>query len=423
MDIKITHPARGGTIAAIASKSQAHRLLICSALAHEPSHIVCRETSDDIDATARCLCALGARIERDGSGFDVKPIPRPVTGERMLDCGESGSTLRFMLPVACALGAGATFLMSGRLPSRPLSPLYEELAGHGCALSPVGKSPLYTSGHLTGGRFMIPGNISSQFISGLLLALPLAGTDSLIEIGGTVESGPYIDMTLSAVKTFGVRVKENAGSFTVPGNQRYTAPGALTVEGDWSNAAFWLAQGAIRSEDMTVTGLDTSSPQGDKAIVGFLMRFGARVEVKGDAVTVSRGGLKGVDIDAGDTPDLVPVLAAVAAVSDGRTFITNADRLRIKESDRLKTVTKTLSALGADIAETHDGLIINGKPQLQGGVVSSCGDHRIAMSAAVVSTACREPVTIKNAQAVSKSYPGFFSDFSALGGAFEELRH
>ena len=421
MDITITRPAQGGTIRAIASKSQAHRLLIGAALAHNPTRIRCAETSDDIDATVRCLAALGAEIEYDGSVFDIAPIPRPVLGERKLDCGESGSTLRFMLPVACALGAGATFHMGGRLPSRPLSPLYEELNGHGCALSAAGKSPLYTGGHLTGGRYLIPGKISSQYISGLLLALPLLEEDSLIEVGGKVESRPYIDMTLAVLKTFGIGIKTNTHSFTVPGNQRYTTPGTLTVEGDWSNAAFWLALGAVGEEGIAVTGLDASSPQGDKAILTLLERFGARVTADGGTVTVSRGDLHGIDIDAGDTPDLVPVLAAVAAVSAGRTVISNAGRLRLKESDRLATVAGTLTALGADITETDDGLVIDGKPMLQGGIVRSYGDHRIAMTAAVVSTACSKPVTIQQAETVAKSYPGFFEDLTVLSGAFEEV--
>ena len=421
MNIKITKPASGGTIGAIASKSQAHRLLIGSALASSPTRLICSETSEDIDATTRCLTALGAQISYNGSAFEVTPIPRPVTGEHALDCGESGSTLRFMLPVACALGAGATFHMHGRLPSRPLSPLYEELAGHGCALSMKGKTPLYTGGQLSGGRYLIPGNISSQFISGLLLALPILSEDSLIEIGGVIESKPYIDMTLSVLKTFNINIKSNAHSFTVPGCQHFISPGTHRVEGDWSNAAFWLAYGAIGSEPVTVTDLDPNSPQGDKTILEFLKRFGAQIDMRGDTVTVSPGKLQGINIDAGDTPDLVPVLAAVATVSEGRTVISNANRLRIKESDRLKTVTEMLSALGADISETEDGLIIDGKAQLHGGVVSACGDHRIAMTATVISTACRETVTIQEAQAVRKSYPGFFSDFAAMGGSFEEL--
>lgn len=435
MTITITKPIRGGTVGAIASKSQAHRLLICAALSPGESRVVCSESSADIEATVRCLDALGAHINYVSGGFNVRPIRAPVVGERVLDCGESGSTLRFMLPVACALGVDAAFHMGGRLPSRPLSPLYEELISHGCALSPQGMNPLHTSGQLSGGRFTIPGNISSQFFSGLMFALPLLAVDSQIRIIGTLESRPYIDMTVAALNEFGIAVKSDENCYRIKGNQRYTAKETVSVEGDWSNAAFWLCAGAIgaarlgdgrqasASSDnaVTVTNLKPDSLQGDKSILTILERFGARVIYGTDSVTVSRGSLKGIDIDAGDTPDLVPILAAVASVADGKTMIYNAERLRIKESDRLKTVTETLRTLGADITETKDGLIVIGKNQLTGGMVSSHGDHRIAMTAAIVSAACRDMVTIEEAEAVSKSYPGFFKDFAALGGNTEEV--
>ncbi|SHH93840.1 3-phosphoshikimate 1-carboxyvinyltransferase [Sporobacter termitidis DSM 10068] len=420
MTVTITKPITGGAVGAIASKSMAHRLLICAALASAPSSVVCAETSADIDATAGCLTALGARIDFDGGVFRVVPIPRPVAGERTLAVGESGSTLRFMLPVACALGADASLTMAGRLPSRPLSPLYEELISHGCAISAPGYNPLRTSGQLTGGKYTIPGNISSQFISGLMFALPLLHGESRIKILGDIESKPYIDMTLAALKEFGVTVKPGRQMYGIAGNQQYASGRTVTVEGDWSNAAFWLCAGAVGSGEITVTGLSTDSLQGDKGVVDILERFGARVRRGGGSVTVSRGALKGIDIDAGDTPDLVPALAAVAAAAEGTTVFRNAGRLRIKESDRLKTVTETLAALGADIAETEDGLVVRGKPRLGGGTVSAHGDHRIAMAAAVVSSVCAGPVTIAGAEAVNKSYPGFFSDFTILGGNYKE---
>lgn len=422
MTSRIVKPVRGGTVSAIASKSQAHRFLIAASLSEASTQIICSETSGDIDATARCLGALGAHIAYENGVFMVSPVGRPVFGERRLDCMESGSTLRFMLPVCCALGAEVSLFMGGRLPSRPLSPLYEELISHGCALSPQGQNPLRVSGQLSGGRYTIPGNISSQYITGLLLALPLLGEDSLIRITGAVESGPYIDMTLAALKAFGVEIRAGEDGFRVRGNQRYKAPVSLCVEGDWSNAAFWLCQGAFSESGVTVTNLDRSSLQGDKAVLKLLERFGAVITFGGHSVTVSRGSLHGIEIDAGDTPDLVPILAAVAAVSTGKTVIRNAARLRIKESDRLATVTETLRALGADITESEDGLVISGKDRLDGGIVSAHGDHRIAMTVAVASAACRGPVTITGAEAVNKSYPGFFKDFAALGGETEEVR-
>lgn len=422
MIVRINKPNLGGSVAAIASKSRAHRLLICAALSGNETRIICSETSADIDATVRCLNALGAEITYTSGAFTVKPVTLPISGVRLLDCGESGSTLRFLLPVACALGACASFQMGGRLPSRPLSPLYEELDLHGCVLSPQGISPLNVSGQLQGGLFKIAGNVSSQFISGLLFALPLVREDSRIELLGAVESKPYIDMTLSALDEFGIVIRQEMNVFQISGNQRYTAKQSVSVEGDWSNAAFWLCAGALGGKSITVTNLNLQSLQGDKNVLSILERFGARLMYGKDSVTVSRGKLRGIDIDAGDTPDLVPVLAAVASVAEGKTMIYNAGRLRIKESDRLKSVTETLGLLGADIAETKDGLVINGKNELMGGTVNAHGDHRIAMTAAIVSAVCSNAVTIQEAEAVNKSYPGFFKDFSALGGTHEEVR-
>jgi 3-phosphoshikimate 1-carboxyvinyltransferase len=446
MDIKITKPVQGGTIGAIASKSQAHRLLISAALSSKESQVVCSETNNDIDATVRCLNALGADIIYESGAFSVRPVTTPVIGERLLDVGESGATLRFMLPISCALGADATFNMSGRLPMRPLTPLYEELNAHGCAFSPQGMNPLRQSGQLKGGNFTIPGNVSSQFISGLLFALPLLNEDSLIKITGELESKPYIDMTISALKEFGIEIKERRHGYIVKGKQRFVPQHTVTVEGDWSNAAFWLCAGAIDhittaagtnweaddetgstrtgkrvSRGVTVTNLALSSLQGDKRVLEILERFGALIEYGYDSVTVQAGDLKGIDIDAGDIPDLVPILAAVASVADGKTTIHHAERLRMKESDRLKTTAETLRLLGADIAQTQDGLVIKGKRQLTGGTIDSHNDHRIAMTAAVASAVCAGPVIIKDAEAVNKSYPGFFRDFTLLGGNTEEV--
>jgi 3-phosphoshikimate 1-carboxyvinyltransferase len=421
MTVTIDSSPQGGTVRAIASKSHAHRLLIAAALSSEPSRILCSESSEDIDATAGCLTALGASVVYKDHSFSVSPIERPVARECRLDCGASGSTLRFMLPVGCALGAAATYYMSGLLPSRPLSPLYEELISHGCALSAQGQNPLHAGGQLKGGRFTVPGNISSQYISGLLLALPLLKEDSIIKITGEAESKPYIDLTLSVLETFGVEALGGDGNYRLRGRQKYVSPGSLQVEGDWSGAAFWLCLGALSSEGFTVTNLAPDSLQGDKCLPEILRRFGARVEQQDRAVTVKKDRLSGLSFDAGDTPDLVPALAAVAAVSEGRTVIRNAGRLRMKESDRLKTVSSVLTALGAAVEETRDGLIIDGKERLAGGTVDAAGDHRIAMMAAVAAAVCDGPVTITGAEAVNKSYPGFYKDYAALGGSVKEI--
>jgi len=447
MNVRITRSIRGGAVRAIASKSGAHRLLICAALADGDTFIICPERSEDIDATARCLQTLGvvARYERDGfavtpvsgreakqyapgaaarygrDGFAVTPVSGLGAKRYALDCGESGSTFRFMLPVCGALGVRAAFYLGGRLPERPMSPLYDEMASHGCTLSEPGISPLVCDGQLTSGNYTLPGNISSQFISGLLFALPILSGDSVIRVTGVLESRPYVDMTLDALRLFGITVMEEEGRvFRVPGGQIYRSPHEITVEGDWSNAAFWLSAGAIGKGAVICKGLNMNSRQGDRAVAGFLERFGASVVCVGDTVTVSPGKLHGIDIDAGDTPDLVPVLAAVAAVAQGKTVIRNAGRLRLKESDRLRAVAASLSGLGADITETEDGLAVIGKNQLAGGQTESFGDHRIAMAAVVVSAACEAPVEIRGAEAVNKSYPGFFNDFDAyLGGEWE----
>jgi len=410
-----------GRVRAIPSKSYAHRLLICSALSDKKTLVKCNGTSEDIDATVRCLNALGAVINRSGSGFEVTPIPLSglVKGS-ILDCGESGSTLRFMLPVACALGADASFRLGGRLPSRPISHLEDALNKHGCALSGQGSEVLGASGQLKAGNFVLPGNVSSQYVSGLLFALPLLEGDSVIEIIGNIESKDYISMTLSALREFGVNIEFDGNLLNIKGGAGYKSPGTAHVEGDWSNAAFWLCAGALGGAGIECRGLNTASIQGDRAVLDILMRFGAEVKRRGDAVMIRPSALHGIEIDARDIPDLVPVLSAVASVADGVTVIKNASRLRIKESDRLHTVSKTLSALGVDIAETEDGLIIKGRERLKGGIVDSCGDHRIAMMAAITSIACTQPVTIENAQAVNKSYPDFFKDFAFLGGKLKE---
>ena len=442
MNIRITKPIQGGSVQAIASKSQAHRLLICAAVcaagAVRETFIACGSRSQDIDATARCLESLGAIVRRTPAGYYVTPISRKKNaGGSVLDCGESGSTLRFLLPVCGALGRTASFIMGGRLPARPLSALYDEMASHGCTLTEPGNSPLNCEGQLTSGTYTLPGNVSSQFISGLLFALPLLPaecnspseirfpTESVIRVTGVLESRPYVDMTLDALRLFGLLISEDDTQrcFRVPGGQTGSSPETVPVEGDWSNAAFWLSAGAIGSGEITCTGLNPESRQGDRAIIELLIRFGAKVTVHNDprrsVCTAASGKLHGIDIDAENIPDLVPVLAAVASVAEGKTTIRNAGRLRIKESDRLRTITDSLSSLGADITETENGLIIIGKKTLKGGETDSYGDHRIAMTAAVLSSVCSSGVTIKNAEAVNKSYPGFFEDFSALGGKSE----
>jgi len=426
MIITVRKPPSGGQIKAIASKSHAQRVLICSALSDKESYIVCSERSDDIDATVGCLNSLGAKIIHDGVGFSVSPILTSDAEKNItVICGESGATLRFLLPVCGALGVPTEFVTKGSLRQRPTSPLLEQLSEQGCEIT-MSKGNISCKGKLQSGEFTLHGNVSSQFISGLLLALPLIDGDSIINVEGKVESLPYINLTLDGLRDFGINVsmrgsKAGRGAvYIVPGPQRYISPGNITVEGDWSNAAAWLTAGALGGEGFTCTGLNLGSSQGDMAIIRQVERFGASVEYGGDSVTVNSAKTRSIQYDTSDTPDLVPMLALLASVSDGETFISNAGRLRLKESDRLHAITETLKILGADISEIHDGLIIRGRESLHGGVVSSFGDHRIVMMAAIASIVCKNPVTIEGAQAVSKSYPGFFDDFKALGGLIEE---
>lgn len=415
MNVTLERKRFGGEVSAIPSKSHAHRLLICAALADNPTVLYCPQTNNDIDATVRCLNALGAKIDYDGARFCVTPIDRTkMLGDVVkLYPGESGSTLRFMVPVVLALGVNAKFYMEGRLPSRPMSPLREALIEHGAVLSEAGSNPLSVSGKLTGGDFTFDGGVSSQFTTGLLLALPLLNERSTVTLTGKVESRPYIDLTLASMKSFGVIPEDEGNRFTVEPAD-YISPTALTVEGDWSNGAFMLSAGAFSEVGVTVKGLDVNSTQGDREVLSIIGRFGADCEIDGDCITVKKNTLRGIEIDASDIPDLVPVLSCVAAVACGTTIIKNCGRLRLKESDRLATVSEMLGSLGADVRINGDCLIINGKEKLTGGTVQAHNDHRIAMSAATLSCMCENGITIVGAEAVNKSYPTFFADFEKI---------
>ena len=366
-----------------------------------------------MDATAECLRALGAQIARTEDGFDIIPITQ-APAQADLNVRESGSTLRFLLPVVAALGTHARITRRGRLPERPLAPLDALLTEHGARMENA--DVLDVSGQLSGSEYAIAANISSQFISGLLFALPLLNLDAdcTVRLIGQIESRPYLDMTLGALATFGIHVREQDGVLTIPAHSRYRSPGNLVVGGDWSGAAAFACMGAAGPHPITLTGLDPHSAQGDRAVLDVLSRMGAQITVTPTDITVTPAPLHGVEIDAANIPDLVPVLAATAALANGTTRITGAARLRIKESDRLATTTAVLRTLGADVTETDDGLIIVGKPTLTGGAVQAFGDHRIAMTAAVASLGCTGTVTIDGAQAVAKSYPTFWEQLSAL---------
>lgn len=414
MKLSLSFDAPKGKIKAITSKSVAHRLLICSAFADAPTRILCEETNKDIEATAASLNALGANIQRNAPYYDVIPVsPENITRGATLPCGESGSTLRFLLPIAAALGADCSFLLEGRLADRPLSPLREELESHGVSIS--GKNPLSISGKLCGREFSIDGSVSSQFVSGLLFALTLLENEAILTVTGKIESAPYIDITCYALSLFSAPVQKNENKFTVGARSSLVSPSYLEAEGDWSNAAFPLALGVIGGE-VEVCGLNPDSAQGDKRIIDILLRFGADISVSDNGSYIARRSrLKGIDIDASQIPDLVPVLATVASVAEGKTRIYGASRLRLKESDRLFTVSDMLRRLGANIEENDDGLTVEGVRALRGGSVSSHNDHRIAMSAAVAASVCESAVEIDGAEAVNKSYPTFWENARSLG--------
>lgn len=417
MNVTIQPGPRQGRVRIPASKSQAHRLLLCAALGEGETELLCGGLSADIRATMDCLRALGAGIWQEGERLRVKPI-RTAPRSCALPCGESGSTLRFLLPQAGVLGTEAVFHRKGRLPQRPLRPLDEELRSHGMKLREEGEA-LYASGKLTAGDYTLPGNVSSQFISGLLMALPQLPGDSRLTVTGELESAGYVAMTEDTLAESGIRWQRTGQVWSIPGGQRFHPPRLCQVEGDWSNAAFFLCAGALSRRGVTVEGLSLRSSQGDQAVLRLLRRFGAEVTEREGAVTVRSGMLHGITVDAGPIPDLIPTLSVVAAASVGDSRMENARRLRDKESDRLEGTAALIRDLGGSARVEGDTLIIHGRGGLRGGNASVLGDHRLAMAAAIAACACRESVTVDDSRCVEKSYPRFWEDFRQLKG--EEL--
>lgn len=396
MDITVIPGRLQGETQAIPSKSQAHRALICAAFSNKVTNIYCAQTNEDIEATADCLRALGAHITRTEGGYFVEPS-QCVPAKAVLNCRESGSTLRFMLPVAGALGVDSTFLLAGRLPQRPLSPLWEEMERMGCTLTKPSSNTIRCQGKLRSGKYRIDGGISSQFITGLLLAAALIPGQTQIEITGTLESKPYVLLTQQVLRQFGVQ----SDHYIVTGSVFFSSPGCYYVEGDWSNGAFFLAAQKM-GNDLQITGLLPDSTQGDKACAPILE-------------ALCQGN---ITADCKDIPDLVPILAIAAASMHGASF-ENIARLRLKESDRVESVLHMLRALGAECyADTHTMYVSPAK--FQSCTIDSANDHRIAMAAAIASTCASGPVTILGADCVKKSYPSFWDEFLRLGGHYEQ---
>lgn len=388
-----------GKILVPPSKSAAHRAVICSALAGSPVTFLEEEIlSNDIFVTTRAMEQLMAYRG----------------GTLTIDCGESGSTLRFLIPVAAALGITAEFVGHGRLPERPIGIYLDTLPRHGVTCKTSGGLPLTVSGQLTPGVYELPGNVSSQFITGLLLALPLLNGDSDLILTTELESAGYVDMTVSILNDFGVTIEKTENGWHIPGNQSYH-PCEYRVERDWSQAAFFLAAGALGGK-IELEGLNPNSCQGDRAAEQLFREFGANVRWQDSVLTVSPNQLNGIEIDAAQIPDLVPVLAATAALCKGRTRIFNAQRLKIKESDRLAAMADGITRLGGKVQQTDDGLVIDGVETLHGGEVNGYNDHRIVMAFAIAALKADGCVSITDAHSIRKSYPDFFIDYNRLGG-------
>lgn len=391
--VKLTNGELLGTLEVPPSKSAAHRALICAFLSGG-GNIKGVVNSNDILATSNAIRAL-------------------ESNDDTVDCIESGSTLRFMIPVAAALGKSVTFIGSGKLPERPIGEYLRLLPEHGVTCESRGGLPLKTSGKLTSGKFEIAGNVSSQYITGLLLALPLLDGDSEIVLTTPLQSEPYVNMTIDIMEKFGAVVEKTENGYFVKGNQKYKKCD-YNVEGDWSQAIFFLVGGAI-SGDVTLTGLDLDSTQGDKAALDVLKTFGAEIEAKENYIYVKKSELKGLELDVSHIPDLVPAVAVAAAYAQGKTVIKGGERLRMKESDRINSVVSNLLKMGVNAKETPDGMIIEGGVP-KGAALEGYNDHRIVMAFSVAALKAKGETTITDALSVYKSYPNFYDDYNSLGG-------
>ncbi len=397
--VKIENSILNGTVTAPPSKSAAHRALICSFLAGDGS-VFPIINSKDMQATTGVIDAL-------------------KRGDSTLNCIESGSTLRFMIPVAASLGKNVTFTGEGRLPERPVGEYLEILPKHNVKVESNGFLPLSISGKLTNGTYEAAGDVSSQYITGLLLALANVDGDSAVILTTKLQSKPYVDMTVKVMADYGVDVKETEFGYLIHGNQQFKKLD-YTVEGDWSQAAFFLVAGAIGG-NITVNGLDMNSTQGDKEIVNVIRNFGGNITVDDNEIRCFGGELKGTEIDASDIPDLVPIIAVLAAFAKGKTVIKGAERLRYKESDRIESVVQNLKLLGAQVQETTDGMIINGGKKLNSAKLKGFNDHRIVMAFSVAGLYIDGTVEIDDAESINKSYPSFFEDYNRLGGKADVL--
>ena len=402
MDISIRPSLLHGKLSVPASKSCAHRSIICAALADGVSHLSGVTMSKDIEATIGAMTALGAEFEVDGENITVKGAGGRAVGDCVIDCNESGSTLRFIIPIAAAIGKSTEFRGRGRLPQRPIDIFTRELGKNGVIFDYQNTMPFTVSGRLKNGKFEIEGDVSSQFITGLLFALPMLEGDSDIVLTSHLESRPYVDITIDTLRRFGVCVEVSANGFHIKGGQKYT-PHDEKIEGDYSQAAFFCVANALGSK-VELHNLNENSVQGDKKILEIIKNM------------CYNDSIGHYNADCSDIPDLVPILAVLGAFGSSDSVIYNAKRLKIKESDRLQTTAALLNSLGGSVDVTDDGLIIHPTGAMHGGIVDSFGDHRIVMAAAIAATRIDGEVVIKGAEAAEKSYPAFFDDYKMLGG-------
>ncbi|WP_411169920.1 3-phosphoshikimate 1-carboxyvinyltransferase [Clostridium sp. MB05] len=423
--LKIRRSKLDGIVKVPPSKSMSHRAIICAALGVGTSTIENIDYSDDINATIDAMIALGAAIIKEEDKVIVSGMYREdsiKSNVRVIDCNESGSTLRFIIPISLLFDGITKFVGKGNLGKRPLDTYFDIFKEQGIKYNYVeNELNMIVKGVLKSGEFTLPGNISSQFITGLLFSLPLLDGDSKIIITTDIESKGYIDLTLSCMKDFGIEIENNNyKEFIIKGNQRYISRN-YRVEGDYSQAAFYLSADALGS-NVVIDDLNIKSLQGDKEVIEILERMGAKFHVNENSINCTIDNeLISTVIDASQCPDIIPVLSTVAALAKGRTEIINGGRLRIKECDRLKAIATELNKIGAKVEEKEDGVIIEGIDEFEGGVeVWSWKDHRIAMSLAIASTRCKEPIIIKDYDCVAKSYPNFFEDFKMLGGSVDE---
>lgn len=426
--IKIETSGLSGEVNVPSSKSLSHRSLLCAALSDQMSTIHRLQTSQDIEATIRAVRELGAEVVRDGDTVYVKGsgvmkndgLTERINQTLNFNCGESGSTLRFMMPIGMLYPGEKVFDGVGGLPNRPLTEYLRNFDQLGIQYEYKGKLPFKTDQRLKAGHYKLTGGESSQYLSGLLMALPLLNEDSTIEVEGVLESKDYVALTRQTLKSHGIRIEmASEKTFKIRGNQHYQ-PVETTIEGDYSQAAFFIVAGLLGTKPLICHHLETDSQQADRRIIDIVKRMGADVEIQGDSLMVRPSLTKGTVIDASQCPDIIPILAVLASFSEGETRIVNGSRLRIKESDRIASTVSLLRSIGGAVEETTDGMIIMGKQRLEGGRVKGFNDHRIVMAAAISAIRCEGPVWIEGAEAIDKSYPKFFEDFIALGGRVDD---